>query len=179
MSHQKKMLILSGKPFCSSLFIYFFVEIQKLWLSMEGIFWRDVIFFLNIVTVVEFCLKNLLSEKHWPKRVEAQIFKVSAVCWVCASEGTSRVSACNRGTAIDKPVQRCIYIESQWRFNSMLSPLVCRHICAAWKGTFFGRATNDRVFYYFDVSQRVLGGWLTRKVRLMNSNFTVHPILII
>lgn len=58
-----------------------FVEIQKLWFSTKGIFLRDVIFF-NVVTIVKFCLKNLLSEKHWPQCVEVQILKVlgDALC---------------------------------------------------------------------------------------------------
>lgn len=47
---------------CASIF----VEIQKSWFSIDGLFLRDV-FFFNIVKIVEFCLKNLLSEKHWHK----------------------------------------------------------------------------------------------------------------
>lgn len=90
-----------------------FVEIQKLWFSMEGIFLRDV-FFFNIVTIVEFCLKNLLSEKHWSKHVEVQLFKVSGILCVCASKGTSRVSAfLSSGAIIDKLVKHWVYIESQ------------------------------------------------------------------
>lgn len=90
-----------------------FLEIQKLWFSMEVIFLRDVCFF-NIVTIVEFCLKNLLSEKHWSKCVEVQLFKVSGILCVCASKGTSRVSAfLSSGAIIDKLVKHWVYIESQ------------------------------------------------------------------
>lgn len=80
---------------------------------MEVIFLRDVCFF-NIVTIVEFCLKNLLSEKHWSKRVEVQLFKVSGILCVCASKGTSRVSAfLSSGAIIDKLMKHWVYIESQ------------------------------------------------------------------
>lgn len=82
MSQQMKCSFLQENRFV--VFSSIFVEIQKLWFSMEGIFLRDVIF-LNIVTIVEFCLKNLLSEKHWSKRVEVQLFKVSGILCVCAS----------------------------------------------------------------------------------------------
>lgn len=46
---------------CSSIF----VKIQEVWFSIDRLFLRD--FFFNIVKIVKFCLKNLLSEKHWLK----------------------------------------------------------------------------------------------------------------
>lgn len=135
MSQQMKCSFLQENRFVA--FSSIFVELQKLWFSVEGIFLRDV-FFFNIVTIVEFCLKNLLSEKHWSKRVEVQLFKVSGILCVCASEGTSRVSAfLSSGAIIDKLVQHWVYTESQWRFNSIIAPLVCSYIRAVLKGSFF------------------------------------------
>lgn len=72
-----KMLIPSGKPLTSSSSI--FVEIRNGWLSTEGIFFEDVmfpfvfVFNFNFATIDEFCLKNLLSEKHWPKCSSADL----------------------------------------------------------------------------------------------------------
>lgn len=78
MIYQMKMLIPSGKPITPSSSI--FVEIQNGWFNTEGIFLKMyfflffVLFFLlNLVAIVEFCLKNLLSEKHWPKCLSADL----------------------------------------------------------------------------------------------------------
>lgn len=107
-----EMLIPSGKPFC--IFLFYFCRNTETLVQHGGDIFEGCIFFFNIVTIVEFCLKNLLSEKHWSKHVEVQLLKVSGILCVCASKGTSRVSAfLSSGAIIDKLVKHWVYIESQ------------------------------------------------------------------
>lgn len=136
-------------------------------LAWRGYFWRCN-FFFNVVTVVEFCLKNLLSEKHWPKCWSADPSLESVMRCVCASEGTSRVSSflqqwhCRRQT-----LQHCVHVETQWRLNSMIALLVCCYICLCiLKGAFSFKGTQREG----DFSEIVLGGWLTRK-KLVNEQY--------
>lgn len=123
---------------CSSIF----VKIQEVWFSIDGLFLRD---FFNIVKIVKFCLKNLLSEKPWLKCLKC----LSLRClWYALCSKLPQMFDSFSFLQKQHHSQASIvlfYIKSQWRVTSMIAYLALSYMCS-WKRKFCNNHTKEKLF---------------------------------